>query len=127
MKVHLVGPSVAAGFPSPAEDFVENALDLNEYLIKHPASTFFIRVRGESMKEAGILSGDILIVDRSISAVSGSIVVAVVDGEFTVKRLKKEKNQIILFPENSDYEPIYIRDGQDFAIWGVVVYAIHKV
>jgi len=118
---------VQAGFPSPADDAVETALDLNQYLIKHPAATFFVRVSGDSMSQASIHAGDILIVDRSISPKTGNIVIAVVEGELTVKRLKIQKNQYILVPENPNYQPLVITPEMDFNIWGVVTTVIHSV
>jgi len=118
---------ISAGFPSPADDYIENSLDLNEYLIKHPAATFFIRVTGESMTGAGINSGDILIVDRSVTAVNGSIIVAVLNGEFTVKRLVRRGSVIILSPENPAYKAMEITNGSEFEVWGVVMHVIHTV
>jgi DNA polymerase V len=118
--------AVQAGFPSPADDFMEKMLDLNEHLIQHPAATFFVRVEGDSMMGAGILKGDILIVDRSIEAVSERIVIAVINGEFTVKRLKMENGKISLEAENPNYPPISIKKEWDFQIWGVVTYIIHQ-
>lgn len=119
--------NVSAGFPSPADDYVETQLDLNELIIKHPSATFFVKVNGNSMQEAGIFSGDILVVDRSISPSHGKIVVAVLDGEFTVKRLWIEKGgRILLTPENAAYKPIEIKPGSQFQVWGVVTYVIHK-
>jgi DNA polymerase V len=118
---------LAAGFPSPAEDYVEHPLDLHELLIEHPAATFFVRVQGDSMKGAGMQSGDILIVDRSLTAQSGKIVVALLNGEFTVKRLKIEKKKIFLIPENPRYPSIEVPDESDFQIWGVVTYVIRHL
>lgn len=123
----LYSNSVSAGFPSPADDHIEQQLNLNEHLIKNPASTFFVRVSGESMKDVGIFPNDILIVDRSIKPVDGKIVIAVIDGELTVKRLKKEKNGILLMPENPDFKPIAVKELQDFSIWGVVTNVIHAL
>ena len=117
---------IPAGFPSPADDYIENALDLNEHLIKHPAATFFVRVTGDSMTGASINSGDILIVDRSVTAVNRSIIVAVLNGEFTVKRLVKSGSVIQLFPENPAYETVVITNGSEFEVWGVVMYIIHS-
>lgn len=117
---------VQAGFPSPADDYVENSLDLNELVLQHPAATFFVRVEGESMIDANIHSGDILVVDRSISAASGKIVVAVINGEFTVKRLVQKNGAVYLQPENSRFPPIKVDPEGDFQIWGVVTYIIHK-
>lgn len=123
----LVGPKIPAGFPSPAADYVEGSLDLNEYLIAHPASTFFVRVDGYSMVKAGIFPDDILVVDRSLEPVSGKIVVAIYDGELTVKRLRLEQEQCWLIPESDEFEPICVRKGADFQVWGVVRWVIHKV
>jgi len=119
--------SVSAGFPSPADDHLDRHLDLNDYLIKHPAATFFVRVSGDSMINAGIHNGDILIVDRAINAEHQHVVVAVVNGDFTVKRLHKEKNKLILLPENKNYEPITVTDGMECEIWGVVTNVIHSL
>lgn len=119
--------SVEAGFPSPAEDYIEGRLDLNKYLIKHPAATFFVRVSGNSMINAGIYPGDILIVDRSLEAADKKIVIAVVDGELTVKRLRHKGNLFFLAPENDAYLPITITEEMSFEIWGVVTNVIHKV
>lgn len=118
---------VSAGFPSPADDYIEKKLDLNEELIKHPAGTFFVRVQGDSMKDAGILNGDLLIVDRSLTPKEGQVIVAVLNGEFTVKRIKRIQKKLFLLPENENYKPIEIIEGMDFRIWGVVTYAIHPV
>ncbi len=114
-----------AGFPSPAEDYAEGPLDLNRYLIHHPAATFFVRVKGDSMTGAGIFCGDLLIVDRALNPTSGSIVIAVVNGDLTVKRFHLAQGRISLLPENPAYAPIEIDHDTDFAIWGVVTKAIH--
>jgi len=118
---------IKAGFPSPADDYLDKALDLNEHLIKHPASTFFVKVKGDSMLGAGINSGDILIVDRSLEPKDKRIVVAVVNGDFTVKRISKKGEKVSLLAENDKYPPIEIRDGADFEIWGIVIHVIHSV
>jgi DNA polymerase V len=118
--------SVPAGFPSPAADFSETPLDLNKILIEHPASTFFVRVMGSSMVDAGIITGDVLVVDRSLTPQQGSIVLAVIDGSFTVKRYTSKNGKIELVPENGKYAPIVITDGMEVEIWGVVTYVIHK-
>lgn len=117
---------VAAGFPSPADDHMEKRLDLNEFLVKRPASTFFVRVEGLSMINAGIHPDDVLVVDRAETAADGRIVVAAVDGELTVKRLKKTGARMYLMPENPDYAPIEITGDTDLVIWGVVTSVIHK-
>jgi len=118
---------IKAGFPSPAEDYLDKKLDLNEHLIKHPASTFCVKVKGDSMVGAGINTGDILIVDRSIEPKDKRIVVAVVNGEFTVKRISKNGDRLSLMAENLKYFPIEIKDGMDFEVWGVVIHVIHSV
>jgi len=118
---------VAAGFPSPVEDYIEGQLDLNQYLIKHPAATFFVRVAGDSMIGAGIHSTDILIVDRALEPKHGSIVIAVVNSELTVKRLHRTGNQLLLIAENDSYHPLEINEHTDFQIWGVVTNVIHSL
>ena len=123
----LFGHKIAAGFPSPADDFVEASLDLNELLIKNPPATFFLEVMGESMLGAGIYPGDKLIVDRSVEPKHGDVVVAIVDSEYTVKRLHKRNNKIELRPENPNFPIITFKDGQEFNIFGVVKNTIHKV
>ena len=118
---------VEAGFPSPAEDYMEGNLDLNHHLIKHPAATFFVRVSGDSMIDAGIHPGDILIVDRSLEPCDKKIVIAVIDGEITVKRLRYRASLVFLEPENKHYRPIAITGEKSLEIWGVVTNVIHKV
>ncbi|MGH1540886.1 MAG: LexA family protein [Arenicella sp.] len=121
LNIPLYSSRVAAGFPSPADDHVDNALDLNEYLIERPDSTFMLRVEGESMKDAGIVPDDILIVDRSKKAIHNKIVIAALDGELTVKRLYRRGGLIKLLPENPDYPDIEIKRESDLVIWGVVI------
>jgi DNA polymerase V len=120
---------VQAGFPSPAESLSDKKLDLNEYIIKHPQSTFFVKVEGDSMKNAGIYPGDIVVVDRLLTPKNNNIVLAIIDGEFTVKRLQIEnlgtESTVTLIPENSNYEPIIITQEMDFQIWGVITFTIH--
>src|SRR5271156_6729175 len=108
---------IKAGFPSSAEDYLDKKLDLNEHLIKHPASTFFVKVKGDSMVGAGINSGDILIVDRSLEPKDKRIIVAVVNGDFTVKRICKDGTRLFLAAENPKYPLIEIKDGMDFEVW----------
>jgi len=126
-KLPLFLESVSAGFPSPADDYLESRLDLNDYLIRNPAATFFVRVSGDSMIEAGIYSGDILIVDRSLQPKEGSVIIAVIDGELLVKRLHFSKNKIYLLPENRNYKPIEITKEMGFEVWGVVTNVIHSL
>ena len=118
--------SVSAGFPSPATDYMENKLDLNEYLIKHPAATFIVKAKGPSMSDAGILSGDLLIVDRSITPRSNDIVIASIFGDLTVKKLQKKENSLFLLSANSDYPCIQVKEEMECFIWGVVTYIIHE-
>tara|TARA_B100000945_G_C20173291_1_gene498802 strand:- start:92 stop:526 length:435 start_codon:yes stop_codon:yes gene_type:complete len=125
LSVGLHLTSIEAGFPSPADDHLDVALDLNEYLIKHPSSTFYIYVKGDSMINNGIYNGDIIIVDRSLTPKTKDIVVAVIDGEFTVKKMYKKNNTIYLNPGNKNYKSIYIDSDMDFQIWGVVTHSIH--
>jgi DNA polymerase V len=117
---------VQAGFPSPADDYIEKQLDLNELVIKHPSATFFVKVEGDSMCDAGILSGDVLVVDRSIEPSNGKIVVAVLNGEFTVKRIQIAAKGICLLPANAAFPVIEVSSESDFQVWGVVTYIIHK-
>lgn len=127
VKLPLYLSRISAGFPSPAEDYVEGYLDLNEHLIAHPSATFFLRVDGDSMTGAGIYHGDILIVDRSIEAKNGKIVVAALNGELTVKRLEYKDGIPMLRPENPNYPTILIEEAMDFFVWGVVTSVIHQV
>ncbi|MEI8140278.1 MAG: translesion error-prone DNA polymerase V autoproteolytic subunit [bacterium] len=118
---------VAAGFPSPADDHIEQRLDLNEYMIQHDAATYFVRVKGDSMIDAGIRDNDVLVVDRSVTARVGCIVVAVVNGELTVKTLGRSKSgQPRLVPANANYTAIEIKDGMSFEVWGVVTGSVRK-
>lgn len=125
--IPLIDARVSAGFPSSAENYLDKSLDLNELLIKHPAATFFVRVKGDSMINAGINSGDILIVDRALSVSNNKIVIARVNDEFTVKRIKLEEHKIFLIADNNKYEAIEITGDMDFEIWGIVTCVIHQV
>lgn len=118
---------VSAGFPSPADDHMEGKLDLNTHLIQHPAATFFVRANGDSMIGAGIYDNDIMVVDRSLEAKSGKVVIAAVDGHLTVKRLLIKQGKSWLMPENDKYPPIELRDGNNVTIWGVVTTVLHQV
>jgi DNA polymerase V len=127
-KVYILFCSkIKAGFPSPAEDYIDQMLDLNDYLVTHPAATFFLKVDGDSMINMGIHHNDVLIVDRSLSPKSGMVVVVSIDGQFTVKQLKKTKTQLLLIPANPKFPVIEITDGMEFSIWGVVTNAIHRL
>ena len=123
LRLPVYSSSVPAGFPSPADDHIEGKLDLNEHLIKRPSATFFVRASGESMRDAGIFDGDLLIIDRSITPKSDHIVIAAVDGDLTVKRLVRSCDEWLLTPENQAYPTIKL-DGPDTEIWGVVTHSI---
>ena len=126
-EVPMYSNKVAAGFPSPADDYLEDKIDLNQYLVKHPASTFLVRASGESMINAGIFPDDILVVDRSLKAEDGKVVIAVVDNELTVKRYRKKGRKIILEPENDAFDPIVIPQASEAFVWGVVTNVIHNL
>lgn len=125
LRIPLASANVQAGFPSPAEDHMETSLDLNEHLVSNPAATFFVRVQGNSMRDAGIQGGDILVVDRSITPGDRQIVIAMLDGEFTVKRLCKRGKRVFLEAENADFASIEISENQELTIWGAVTFVIH--
>lgn len=125
LELPLMQGGISAGFPSPADDYVEERIDLNRELIKNPSATFFGRANGNSMEGVGIYDGDLLVVDRSREPRHNSILVCVIDGEFTVKRLEEKDGAHYLMPENKNYRPIRIDPGNDFRVWGVVTYSIH--
>lgn len=122
----LFGHKVPAGFPSPADDYVEGRLSLDEHLVRHKEATFFVRAKGHSMAGAGIFDGDLLVVDKSLNPASGDIVIAVMDGELTVKRLIKLGERVILRPENPRFQDIELKDGQELQVWGVVTSSVKK-
>ena len=126
IELPLAEVTVSAGFPSPADDYSEARLDLNKAFIGNESATFYARVKGDSMTLAGITDGDLLIIDRSKTPQNGSIVVCLLDGEFTVKRLEKHGEMYFLKPENPDYSPIPLTHKNDITIWGVVTYTIKK-
>lgn len=127
-RLPLYEHKVAAGFLSPAEDYLDMALDLNEHLIKNPATTFYVRVEGDSMLGAGIHPNDLLVVDKGLTPQDGNIVIAVINAELTVKRLKMgPQNQVALVPENVNYPVITIKEDMDFRVWGVVTNVIHSL
>jgi DNA polymerase V len=126
LSLPLAGVGIPAGFPSPAEDYEEVSLDLNRALIRHPAATFYARVKGSSMTEAGILDGDLLVIDKSLEPKNGDIAVCFLDGEFTVKRISLIDDALFLLPANRQYRPIRISEESDFQVWGIVTYVIHK-
>ena len=118
---------IHAGFPSPATDYMTQAIDLNKELVKHPAATFYGRVVGDSMIDAGVDEGDILVIDRSLTAKDGDMAVCFVDGEFTLKYLRIREDELTLVPANPNYPQIHISEGVEFRMWGVVTYIIKKV
>ena len=117
---------ISAGFPSPADDYMDLSLDLNKELIKNPSSTFFAKVKGNSMIGDGINDGDLLVIDKSLTPVEGSVVVAFVDGEFTLKEISSKGGELWLMPSNPNYKPIKIEENNNFIIWGIVTYVIKK-
>ena len=125
LKLPLFANRISCGFPSPADDYIEGLLNLNEKLIPRPSSTFLVKAEGDSMNGAGIFEGDLLIVDKSITAAHNQIIVAVLNGEFTIKRLIYRYPKIILQPENSKYKPIEMTPEMNFQVWGVVTFTIH--
>ena len=125
-KIPLLNDSVSAGFPSPADDYTEENIDLNEHLICNPFSTLFLRVKGESMINAGIKDNDLIIVDKSLTARPGNIIIAMIDGEFTIKRLAIKNDELYLKAENHNYPDFSFKDHIDVQIWGVVIYSIHS-
>ncbi|MDY0912260.1 translesion error-prone DNA polymerase V autoproteolytic subunit [Rathayibacter festucae] len=129
VAVSLLVPAdaVAAGFPSPAQDYFDGSLDLNDHLIRDKTSTFIVRVSGGSMTGAGISDGDELVVDRSLTPTHGSVVIAILDGELTVKRLELNPGGVVLRAENPDYPPILVDELSDLQIWGVVTVCLHRL
>lgn len=126
MPLPYADRGIRAGFPSPAQDYMELAIDLNKELIKHPASTFYGRVVGDSMKDEGIEEGDILVIDKSLELLNNDLAVCFIDGEFTVKRVRMDSDSIWLIPSNANYQPIRVTKDNDFLVWGIVTYTIKK-
>jgi DNA polymerase V len=124
LDIPVIEGGISAGFPSPAGDFLETTIDLNKALIKHPATTFCGRVKGDSMKDLGIHNGDLMIIDKSLEAKDGSIAVCYIDGEFTVKKIKKEKDCVWLVPANDKFKPVKVTKDNEFLIWGIVTNVI---
>ena len=126
LELPLIPFGISAGFPSPALDFIDLKIDLNKYLIEHPSATFYGRVQGESMRDAGINDGDLLVIDKSIEPTDGKIAVCYLDGEFTLKRIKIDNKGLWLMPENNKYKPIKIEEHNNLTVWGIVTYIIKK-
>jgi len=128
LALPLIEGGIVAGFPSPAQDYIDLKIDLNKALISNPSSTFYGRVKGSSMQDAGILDGDILVIDKSLEPQDGDTAVCFIDGEFTIKYIKIDPDAVYLIPANSKFQPIKITEENNFCIWGVVTYSIknHK-
>ncbi len=124
LELPFVDTGISAGFPSPADDFIELTIDLNKFLVKHKDTTFFARVKGHSMKNAGIYDGDLLVIDKSLAPQDGKIAICQIDGEFTVKRIKIEKEIVWLIAENEEYKPIKVTPENELMIWGIVIHSI---
>ena len=126
-SVSTLGEAVPAGFPSPAQDYVDEGIDLNRELIRHPASTFCARVAGDSMRDCGIDDGDLLIIDKALTPKEGSVAVCFVDGEFTLKRISVRADGIWLEPANPHYPALHVTDGSNFQVWGIVSYVVKRM
>lgn len=126
-KITFIDAGIKAGFPSPAADFEEERISLDQFLIKNPEATFFAKASGDSMIKAGINDGDLLVIDRSLEAKNNTIAICYIDGEFTVKRIKAENDKVFLLPENDKYKPIEITKENELIIWGVVIYVVKKM
>ncbi len=124
LQLPLISEAISAGFPSPAMDFIDLSIDLNKHLIKHPSSTFYGRVKGDSMKDEGIHDGDLLVIDKSPKPMDGKIAVCYIDGEFTIKKIKLEQDACWLIPANEAYKAIRVNSENDFLIWGIVTHVI---
>lgn len=124
LELPMIDEGISAGFPSPAQDFVDISIDLNKELIKNPSATFYGRVKGDSMKDMGIDNGDLLIIDKSLEPKNGKIAVCYIDGEFTMKKIKIEKDCCWLIPANDKYKPIKVDEDNDFIVWGIVIHVI---
>lgn len=124
MEIPVLSTPISAGFPSPALDFIDLSIDMNKYLIKRPTSTFYGRVKGQSMKDVGISDGDLLVIDKSIAPKDDQVAVCYLDGEFTLKKIKLEKDICWLIPANEAYQPIQVTSQNDFLIWGIVTHVI---
>ena len=127
LELPIITEGINAGFPSPAMDFIDLTIDLNKHLIKHPSATFYGRVKGHSMKDEGINDGDLLIIDKSIEPTDGKVAICYIDGEFTVKKIKLEKDICWLIPANDNFQPIKVTPDNDFLIWGIVTHVIKSL
>jgi DNA polymerase V len=123
----LVAWHISCGFPSPADDYRESELDLNDLVVAHPEATFYVRASGDSMEGAGIFDGDVLVVDRALDPQENAIIVALINGEFTVKRLVTFDDTAFLMPENPRYDPFQITEEMDFRVWGIATFVLHRL
>ena len=124
VDIPYANEGIHAGFPSPAQDFLDSTIDLNKELIKNPSATFFGRVSGDSMKDLGIHDGDLLVIDKSLEPLDGKIAVCFIDGEFTIKQIQRDADSCWLMPANPKYKPIRVTEQNDFLVWGIVVHVI---
>ncbi len=124
LELPFIDEGIKAGFPSPANDFIDASIDLNKELIKNPSATFFGRVHGDSMQDFGIHHGDLLVIDKSLEPREGKIAVCYIDGEFTIKKIHVEKDHCLLLPANENYQPIKVTSDNDFIVWGIVIHVI---
>ena len=127
LPLPIADEGIRAGFPSPAQDFMDLSIDLNQELVKHPSSTFYGRVKGDSMIDAGVHDGDVLIIDKSLEPKDGDMAVCFIDGEFTIKYIKIEEKVIWLVPANKNFQPIRVTEDNNFLIWGIVTYCITRI
>jgi DNA polymerase V len=127
LELPYIESGITAGFPSPAEDFLDTSIDLNRELVRNPSSTFYARAKGESMNDANINNGDLLIIDKSLEPSNGKIAVCYIDGAFTIKRIKIEQDCLWLVPANTDFNPIKVTEENDFLIWGIVIYVVKSL
>ncbi len=127
LPLPIADEGIRAGFPSPAQDFMDLSIDLNQELVKHPSSTFYGRVKGDSMMDAGVHDGDVLIIDKSLEPKDGDMAVCFIDGEFTIKYIKIEEKVIWLVPANKNFQPIRVTEDNNFLIWGIVTYCITRI
>ncbi|MFD3003103.1 LexA family protein [Pontibacter toksunensis] len=126
IELPLFASYISAGFPSPADDYLEDKIDLNKYVVQNPTSTFLMRVRGNSMHDANIHDGDLLVIDKSLKPSDGNPVVCFLESDFTVKTFRRINNKVFLYPANHAYKPIEITEEMDMRVWGVVVWILHK-
>ena len=126
LDVQYVSVPVNAGFPSPADDYIEDTIDLPKMLVKNPSSTYVLRVKGQSMQDAGIFDKSIIVVDASLEPLNGDIAVCIIDGDFTLKRISKVRDKLYLLPENKDFKPIEVKEGSNFEVWGILTWVLNQ-